>query len=78
VAPQRRRLPGSGAGPSPERLFCGSDEVGQGRQIVPAVTEVSARQAAQRRSPSDISHQPPSNAPQKRQAKPGPHRSRSK
>jgi hypothetical protein len=47
-------------------------------KIVPAVTEVSDRQAAQRRSPSAICHQPPSTAPQKRQLKPSPQRSRSK
>jgi hypothetical protein len=46
-------------------------------KIVPAVTEVSERQAAQRRSPSAICHQPPPAAPQKRQAKPAPHRRRS-
>jgi hypothetical protein len=45
--------------------------------IVPAVTEVSERQAAQRRSPSAICHQPSPAAPQKRQAKPGPQRRRS-
>jgi hypothetical protein len=33
-------------------------------KIVPAVTEVSERQAAQRRSPSAICHQPPSTPPQ--------------
>jgi hypothetical protein len=42
-------------------------------KIVPAVTEVSDRQAAQRRSPSAICHQPPSTIPQKRQVKPAPH-----
>ncbi len=33
-------------------------------RIVPAVTDVSHRQARQRRSPSPICHQPPSTAPQ--------------
>jgi hypothetical protein len=41
------------------------------------VTEVSERQAAQRRSPWAICHQPRSTAPQKRQRKPSPQRSRS-
>jgi PAB1-binding protein PBP1 len=47
-------------------------------KIVPAVTEVSDRQAEQRRSPSAICHQPPSTVPQKRQVKPAPQRSRSR
>ena len=41
-------------------------------KIVPAVTDVAERHAAQRRSPSLICHQPPSTAPQKRQLKPSP------
>lgn len=40
-------------------------------KIVPAVTEVSARQAARRRRPSPICHQSPSTTPQKRQVNPG-------
>jgi hypothetical protein len=47
-------------------------------KIVPAVTEVSDRQAAQRRKPSAICHQPPSTTPQKRHVKHSPHRSRSR
>jgi hypothetical protein len=46
-------------------------------KIVPAVTEVSDRQTAQRRSPSAICHQPPTE-PQDRQTNPSPHRSRSR
>ena len=42
-------------------------------KIVPAVTDVSERHTAQRRSPSPICHQPASTAPQKRHPNPRPH-----
>jgi hypothetical protein len=47
-------------------------------KIVHAVTDVSDRHSAQRRNPLPICHQPPSTAPQNRQVKPRPDRSRSR
>jgi hypothetical protein len=47
-------------------------------KIVPAVTDVSDRQLAQRHSPSPICHHQPSTAPQNRHTNPSRHRNRSR